>query len=95
MQFVSAVLQFTSIHTSPFQALLSNNEEDDDATIPILSPLYLGVSAVGLIIVLTSLVAAPIILCAVCKWRRRSKRMVISKPQSYHGRLAYGSYYEV
>ena len=68
---------------------MNNEDEETSANIPILSPLYLGTSAAALV-VLTALVAAPIILCSLWKWCQRTKRIVISKPQSYHGRLAYG-----
>jgi hypothetical protein len=63
--------------------LLNNEDEETSANIPIL---YLGTGAAALV-VLTALVAAPIILCSLWKWCRRPKRMVISKPQSYHGSL--------
>ena len=65
---------------------MEKNEDED--TSAKLSPLYLGTGAAALV-VLTALVAAPIILCSLRKWCQRPKRMVISKPQSYHGRLAY------
>ena len=67
---------------------MEKNEEDEDTSAK-LSPLYLGTGAAALV-VLGALVAAPIILCSLWKWCQRTKRMVISKPQSYHGRLAYG-----
>ncbi|CAI8036667.1 Scavenger receptor cysteine-rich domain superfamily protein [Geodia barretti] len=68
-------------------SLLLNNEEDEDTStnIPILSPLYLGIGSAALV-VLTALVAVPIILCSLRKWCQRPKRMVISKPQSHHRR---------
>ena len=69
---------------------MNNEDEETSANIPILSPLYLGTGAAALV-VLTGLVAAPIILCSLWKWCQRTKRIVISKPpQSYHRRLAYG-----
>ena len=70
-------------------AIPSNREEDEETSTPILSPLYMG-SGAGALFVLTLLVVGPIVLCLLLKWHRRPKRMVISKPQSYQGRLAYG-----
>lgn len=48
--------------------------------------VYIGSGVASVLVVLTVLVTVPI-LCVVVRHHQRPKRMVISNPQSYHGRL--------
>ena len=64
------------------------DDEDEGQSRPSLTAVYIGSSAVAFVVV-ASLTAVLILLAAI-KWSRKPKGMIISHPQSYHGRFVQG-----